>query len=166
MVRRNKKKFAAVADEINTDGSKGKGGDIGWAMHTQAFGGGFDLDYARYIFDNKKGDVGVVKSAFGFHIIRIDEQKNKQNVYQLVTFGKEIIPSKETESNVFQEVEKFVIAVSKENSNFYDTARENNYITKPAIGLKVLDDRLPGTSGNNRKVVTWAFDQDTEVGDF
>lgn len=166
LVRRNKKKFAAVADEINTDGSKGKGGDIGWAMHTQAFGGGFDLDYARYIFDNKKGDVGVVKSAFGFHIIRIDEQKNKQNVYQLVTFGKEIIPSKETESNVFQEVEKFVIAVSKENSNFYDTARENNYITKPAIGLKVLDDRLPGTPGNNRKVVTWAFDQDTEVGDF
>ena len=166
LVRRNKKKFAEIADEINTDGSKGKGGDIGWAVHSQAFSPRFDADYATYIFDNNKGDVGVVKSAFGFHIIRIDDQKNKQNVYNLITFGKQINPSQETENAIFQQAEKFALAVSDKNNNFYDTARENNYIAKPAIGLKVLDDKVPGIVGNSREVIRWAFDKDSKVGDF
>ena len=33
LVRRNKKKFAQIANEINTDVSKDKGGDIGWSSH-------------------------------------------------------------------------------------------------------------------------------------
>lgn len=166
LVRRNKTKFAEIADEINTDGSKGKGGDIGWAVHAQAFSPRFDADYATYIFDNKKGDVGVVKSAFGFHIIRIDDQKNKQNVYKVITFGKQIVPSQETENNIFQQAEKFALAVSGKDKNFYDTARESNYAANPAIGLKILDDRVPGINGNAREVVRWAFDKESKVGDF
>jgi peptidylprolyl isomerase/peptidyl-prolyl cis-trans isomerase D len=166
LVRRNKKKFAEIADEINPDGSKGKGGDIGWFTHTQAFSRNFDPNYAEYIFDNKTGSVGVVKSDFGFHVIRIDEQKNKQDVFKLVTFGRQILPSTETENEIFQKAEKFALAVSEKDGNFNDAARDNNYIVKPAIGLKVLEERVPGIPGNNRGVIQWAFDKESSVGDF
>ena len=166
LVRRNKKKFAEIADEINPDGSKGKGGDIGWFTHTQAFSRNFDPNYAEYIFDNKTGSVGVVKSDFGFHVIRIDEQKNKQDVFKLVTFGRQILPSTETENEIFQKAEKFALAVSEKDGNFNDAARDNNYIVKPAIGLKVLEERVPGIPGNNRGVIRWAFDKESSVGDF
>lgn len=166
LVRRSKKKFAEIADDINPDGSKGKGGDIGWFSHAQAFSRNFDPKYAEYIFDNKTGSVGVVQSDFGFHIIRIDEQKNKQDLYKIVTFGRQILPSAATENEVFQRAEKFALAASEKDGNFSNVARENNYIVKPAVGLKVLDDRVPGIPGNNRGVVQWAFDKETSVGDF
>ena len=166
LVRRNKKKFGEIADAINADGSKGKGGDIGWFSHSQAFSRNFDPNYAEFIFDNRTGDVGVVKSDFGYHIIRIDEQKNKQDVFKVVTFGKQIVPSQKTENEVFQKAEKFALQVSEKDGNFTEMARENNYSIKPAVGLKVLEERVPGIPGNNRMVIQWAFDKETKVGDF
>ena len=94
LVRNNKKKFADIASKINTDPSKDKGGDIGWNRHNQSFNSTrFDVDLAEFMFDNKAGKIGVVKSKFGFHVIRIDDQKNRQKVVKMITFGREIIPS-------------------------------------------------------------------------
>jgi peptidylprolyl isomerase/peptidyl-prolyl cis-trans isomerase D len=166
LVRRNKTKFAEVADEINTDASKGKGGDIGWISHSMAFGPRFDDTFAEFIFDNRTGKVDVIKTPFGYHVVRIDEQKNTQNIYKVVTYGKQIVPSEQTGNDVFQEAEKFALAVSGEDKTFYDAASEKDYRTYPAIGLKVLDGRVPSVPGDGREIVKWAFDKETEVGDF
>ncbi|MBL4604988.1 MAG: SurA N-terminal domain-containing protein, partial [Flavobacteriaceae bacterium] len=167
LVRNNKKKFAKIATEINKDGSKDKGGDIGWVPYQFAFSSRFDVDFAEFIFDNKQGKVGVVKSKFGFHIIRIDEQKNKQSSFKIVTFGREIVASQDTEDTVFQEAETFALSIMDGNTNkFYTVAKEKNYGTKPAIGLKVLDDRVPGLPGLQRDIVSWSFSKDTKKGDF
>ena len=166
LVRRNKKKFAEVADELNKDPRTGKGGDLNWITHAQAFSGRQDNNFAKFIFDNKQGDIDVVQTQAGFHVLRIDEQKNKQNAYKVVTFGKQILPSQETENEIFQEVEKFALDVANKENNFYDVAREKGYRTMPAIGLKVLDDRIPSLQGTNRQIVTWAFDKESNPGDF
>lgn len=166
LVRRNKKKFASIADELNTDGSKGKGGDIGWTSHSIGNSPRFAKEYAEFIFDNKTGKVGVVKSNFGFHIIRIDEQKNFQNAYKSVIFGKQIEPSEDTESKVFQKAEQFALKVSKGDETFFNLALKEKYSTQPAVGLKVLDERVPGLTGNARQIVTWAFQSDTKQNDY
>lgn len=167
LVRNNKKKFTEMAAKYNTDSSKDKGGDLGWINHQNAFSPRFDKDYAEFVFNNKKGEVKVVKTAFGYHIIRIDDQKNKQNAYKLVTFGKAIKPSQATEDAIFQEAETFALSIMDGNTNkFYSAAREKKYTTRPAIGLKVLDERLPGVQGNSREVISWAFSSDTDKGTF
>ena len=166
IVKRDQKKFAEIADEINTDASKGKGGDIGWFSHAVAFSPNFDNSYAEFIFDNKTGTVDVVRSAYGYHVIKIDEQKNVQDIYKVVTYGKQIVASEATINSVFQEAEKFALAVSSEDKTFFDTASEKNYKTYPAIGLKALDGTVPSIVGNAREVVQWAFDKETKVGDF
>tara|TARA_B110000003_G_scaffold276446_1_gene322958 strand:+ start:7999 stop:10161 length:2163 start_codon:yes stop_codon:yes gene_type:complete len=165
LVRRSKKKFAQIASKINIDASKDKGGDMGWSIHGNSFNSNqFDLDLANFLFDNKTGKVGVVKSKYGYHVIRIDEQKNNQKGVKMITFGREIIPSQKTENSAFQNAEKFALEISSKESNFYDVAKEKSYQDKPAIGLKIMDDRVPGLPGNQRQIITWAFSSDSKVG--
>ncbi len=166
LVRNNKKKFADIASKVNTDSSKDKGGDIGWNRHNQSFNSTrFDVDLAEFMFDNKVGEIGVVKSKFGFHVIRIDDQKNRQKVVKMITFGREIIPSLNTENAVFQKAEQFALDLASKESNFYDVAKKSNYQTKPAIGLKIMDDKVPGLPATQRPIVTWSFGRDAKVGD-
>ena len=166
LVRNNKKKFADIASKVNTDSSKDKGGDIGWNRHNQSFNSTrFDVDLAEFMFDNKVGEIGVVKSKFGFHVIRIDDQKNRQKVVKMITFGREIIPSLDTENAVFQKAEQFALDLASKESNFYDVAKKSNYQTKPAIGLKIMDDKVPGLPATQRPIVTWSFGRDTKDGD-
>lgn len=164
LVRNDKTKFSEIAGEINPDGTKSRGGDIGWVRQSQAFSAVFDKDFADFIYENKKGKIGVVKTKFGYHIIRIDDQTEKKKVMRLVTFGRQILASQETEDAAFQAAEKFALNLSEDTSKFFTVAKENNYISRPVVGLKVLDENVPGI-GNQRQIITWAFSKDTEVAD-
>lgn len=164
LVRRNKKKFAAIADEINPDGTKGKGGDIGWITKNVAYSPNFDTDFAGYLFFNKKRTIRVVKTKFGYHIIRIDALKNKQKAVKLATFARRIDASVATENVIFQNAETLALELSN-GKNFDEAVEERKLTSQPAIGLKVLDENVPGV-GNQREIITWAFNSENKVGDF
>ena len=159
VVKRSKRKFKSLAKSFSSDKSNAeKGGDLGffnYARMTPAF--------RDFTFAKKVGSIGVVKTPFGFHIIKVDAQKNKQNAMKLATIAKKIVPSEATENVMFENAEKFALEVSKDG-NFYDVAKANNYIARPAIGVKVLDESVPGL-GKERGIVSWAFG-DVKVGDF
>jgi peptidylprolyl isomerase/peptidyl-prolyl cis-trans isomerase D len=160
VVKRSTRKFASLAKSLSSDtGSGAKGGDLDWfnyARMTPAF-----RDYA---FTNKKGSLSVVETPFGYHVIRIDDVKNIQKVLKLATFASKIIPSEATENEFFQKAEEFALAVSK-TSDYSALAKENNYNLRAAVGLKVLDENVPGL-GNERQIVAWAFNGDSETGSF
>lgn len=160
VVKGDKNKFADLAKEFSSDtGSGEKGGDLDWFTYDR-----MTPAFRDYSFENKKGDIDVVKSPFGFHIIKIDDQKNNQKVVKLATFSRQIVPSETTENETFRKAEEFALAISKEGK-FDDVAAKNNYVTKPAVGLKTLDENVPGL-GNERQIVSWAFDKETKIGDF
>ena len=160
LVRRNKTKFAAIADELNPDGTKGKGGEIDWITVAPAFN--LDKDFGEALFFSKKGDVKVVKSKFGFHIIRIDESKNKQQAVKLATFGRRIEASQATENTIFQNAETFALSLAN-GTKFDDAVKEKSLTPQSAFGLKILDENVPGV-GNQRDMVTWANKKENEVG--
>ena len=160
VVKGKSDKFAILAKEFSSDKSNSdKGGDLDWFTYTR-----MTREFRDYTFTGKKGDLGVVKTAFGFHVIKIDDQKNIQNVVKLATFSRKIIPSEATENSIFRNAEEFSLAVSKDNK-FMDVASKQKFTVKPAIGIKALDENVPGL-GNQRQIVTWAFNKYTKVGDF
>jgi peptidylprolyl isomerase/peptidyl-prolyl cis-trans isomerase D len=163
IVKGNKTKFAEVADEINTDGTKGKGGDIGWIRKDQAFSQSFDKDFANFIYKNNAGTMGVVETAFGYHIISVDEQKKAEEAVKLATFSRIIEPSEETENAIFEKAETLASKLA-DGGAIADLAKENDYEILSAMNLKALDENLPGLI-NQRQIVTWSFDSTREIGD-
>lgn len=163
LVRNNKTKFIQVADEVNSDGTKGKGGDIGWIRKDQAFSAGFDKDFADFIYNNKVGSVKVVETAFGFHVIKIEEQTASQKAVKLVTYARLIEASEETENNIFEQAETLASNIV-DGSTLEDVAAEKGYNLQSALNLKALDEQVPGLA-TQRQIVTWAFNIENNVGD-
>ncbi len=159
LVKNNKKKFAEVAKQISYDKQSGaKGGELNWFVYSTMV-----PQFRDFVFFNKTGKVGVVKTDFGYHIIRIDKQKNKQEVVKVATFGRKIEASDNTENNVFEKAETFTSNVTS-GKNFIKQAKEKGYIVKPVYGIKKMNETLMGLK-NQRQIVNWTFKKDTKIGD-
>jgi len=163
LVKNNKDKFTEIANEINTDGTKGKGGDIGWIRKDQAFSPNFDKDFADFIYKNKAGSVEVVETAFGYHIIKIDEQKEAKRAVKLATYARVIEASETTENAIFEQAETMASNLAEKKS-IDEVATDKGYAVQTVQNLKNLDENIPGLS-NQRSIVVWSFSEERELGD-
>ncbi|HZN09983.1 MAG TPA: peptidylprolyl isomerase [Pyrinomonadaceae bacterium] len=65
--------FAKLAQEFGSDGTKEKGGDLGWFGHGQ-----MDPDFEKAAYALKPGEISdVVQTRFGFHLIKLEERKTE-----------------------------------------------------------------------------------------
>ncbi len=157
VVTKRSSKFADLAKTISVDKSNAsKGGDLGWFTYNSMV-----PEFRDYSFENSKGDIGVVKTTFGFHVIKIEAQKNIQKVVKLATIAKKIDASEATENIIFEQAETLAYEISL-GKNIDVLAKENNYIARPLVGVKEMDDAV-GALGKNRNVVRWTFDNETDV---
>ena len=155
----NRSKFPALVTALSSDkGSVDNGGVYDFHPSTQMV-----KPFSDFEFGNKVGDIDVVQTQFGFHIIEILGQKGTSKEVNVATIARKIEPSTETIDNVFTSASKFELAVK--GAYFQDVAKENNYVVRPVNGIKILDEQIPGL-GSQRGMVKWAFENDTKVGDY
>ena len=158
VVKRNRSKFPELVTEFSSDqGSLANGGEYDFHPY-----GTMVPEFNDFEFNGKVGDLEVVKSVFGFHIIEILGQTDKTKALKLATLSREVEPSEKTIDYVFNQTSKFEIAVA--DKDFNEVAKENNYTVKPVNGIKVLDENIPGL-GEQRAIVRWAFENETNQGD-
>ncbi len=152
--------FAALAREHSDEPMAAqRAGDIGYFQESNL---GLAAPYREFLFANDLGDIGLVETDFGFHIIKIDD---KQDIVQVATLSREVEPSEETINTLFTDATKFEMAsIDAEAEAFGDIARESSYVVRPVNKIKEMDENLPGLSAQ-RGVVQWAFNDDTKVGD-
>ena len=158
VLKRNRRKFTKFVSDYSSDlGSIENGG------HYDYFGyNTMVAPFRDFCFEGKTGDLGVVESQFGVHIIEIEGQKNKSKAYKVATISREIEPSEETLSLVFSESAKFEEAARSEG--FDQAADEKGLTPRPVNRIGALDASIPGI-GNNRSIINWAFQEDVSVGD-
>ncbi|WP_026836526.1 peptidylprolyl isomerase [Gillisia sp. JM1] len=160
VLRKDKASFEALAAKYSADAaSKDKGGDLGFFRP-----GSMIKNFNDYVFNNNKGDIGVVESEFGYHVISIEDKTAEERGVKLATIAREIEPSEESLNNLYTEVTKFEIAAKDKDKDFTEVAKANNYEVKTVRGMKVLEENIPGV-GAQRRIVQWSFEDDVKAGD-
>ncbi len=159
LVKKDKSKFADLAEQMSADQVSGqKGGDLGWFVYQTMI-----PEFRDYSFENQVGDMGVVRSQFGFHVIHIEDQKNRQKTIQVGTFSRSIDASEKTENEVFERAETFASDLT-DGKEINELAKESGLMVRPVLNIEVFDDNI-SQLGSQRQIVRWAFDESTSVGD-
>lgn len=151
-------KFVDLLDLSSDKVSNEKNGEIEFA-YTDSFA----PEFRNFSFENNKGDIDVVKTSFGYHIIEILDQQNKSRAIKIASLARKIEPSEETVDDVFNATSKFELAI--QDKDFQVVAEENGYEVRPVNTIKELQENIPGL-GSQRAIVRWAFEDGTKVGDY
>ncbi len=159
VLKKDNSKFGEFVSTYSSDqGSVANGGSYDYFTYNTMV-----PEFRDYVFQNNVGDMDVVETVYGYHIIEVEGQKNKQRAIKVATVAREIEPSETTINQVFRDASNFEIAIEK--GDFEAVAKEKDLAVRPVNGIKVLDENIPGL-GNQRAMVRWAFEEGTEVGDY
>lgn len=158
IVKNNTSKISELAKAFSTDtGSAEKGGDLGWNAY-----GRFVPSFNDAVFNNEEGHKGLVETRFGFHIIYVEELSDESTMYKFADLVSNIKPSEPTLNEVYRNAGNFLL--DAQDGEFAEVAKANDYEVKPVIGIKALDENIPGL-GAQRQIVNWAFDEERSAGD-
>ena len=158
VLKKDRSKFPEFVKEFSSDqGSVENEGRYDWHPYNTMV-----PEFNDFEFEGNVGDLGVVKTVFGFHIIEIEGQKDKKRAVKVGTISRKIEPSEATINEVFRNASKFEVDVDKKD--FQEVATEAGYTVRPINGIKILDENITGI-GSQRQIVRWTFKDEAEVGD-
>lgn len=142
--------FDSLAAKFSADGSKDKGGDLGYFGYGQMV-----PEFNDYVFNGATGEMKVVKTQFGWHVIRITDQKAFQPAVKLATISKSLNIGKEADQTQFAKANEFAGA-NRTGDKFDAAVKKIGLDKKTAEGVKPQDYVIPGL-GPSREIVRWAY---------
>tara|TARA_R110002050_G_scaffold149463_1_gene276109 strand:+ start:162377 stop:164494 length:2118 start_codon:yes stop_codon:yes gene_type:complete len=147
--------FAALATEFSKDpGSAVKGGDLGWFVAGQMVPAFNDA-----CFGGKTGDLAVVTTQYGVHLIKITEQTEAKEQVLVGILDNVIEPSQSSYETAYNAASTF--AITNNTADKFLAASENlDRLSAP--DLRPSDMKLLGRP-NTREVIRWVFE--SNVGD-
>ena len=143
--------FARLASDYSDDpGSAEKGGDLGWFPE-----GVMVQPFNDACFKGKKGDMVLVETQFGFHIINILEVGKTSKKVQLATLTRAVVPSTRTYQKVYQEASEFA-GLNNTYEKFNQAILDKKLNKRLASNLREADRRIAGLD-NPREMIRWAY---------
>ncbi len=164
LLESGKESFDSLAVKFSQDpGSASKGGDLG------TFAQGRMLPAFNYAcFNGKKGELYVVTTRYGVHLIKIEDQKflTDEPKYRVAYININIIPSQDTQESVY-DIASEIISSSPNIDSFEANIKKYNLTLKESMPLKANDYTFMdlGSGQTSREIIKWAFEPDTEKGD-
>ncbi|MGJ1418080.1 SurA N-terminal domain-containing protein [Sphingobacterium spiritivorum] len=143
--------FGPLAIQFSQDeGSKANGGDLG------TFGRGRMVpEFDKAVFEGKTGDVLIVNSQFGVHIVKIEKQVGNSKVVKAAIVDKAISSGKETIDAAYAKANSFFSALDKDN--FKAVATKQGLKDATAKRVTAMDNTLDGNEVP-RELLRWAFE--------
>jgi len=145
--------FAELAKNYSVDGSKDKGGDLGTFAR-----GAMVPEFENAAFDGQTGDIKVVKSQFGVHVITIEKQIGSSKVVKLAYIEKGLAASSKTQAAAYKAASNFLSEVK--GQDFAKFAEKKGYKVATADKVTAIQGFAPGLD-NPRKLIqdTYAADK-------
>ncbi|MBX7202381.1 MAG: peptidylprolyl isomerase [Bacteroidia bacterium] len=149
--------FAGLAMQFSEDqGSKIKGGDLGFFTE-----GMMVKPFNDACFNGKPGDLVVVESQFGIHLINIQEKTKPYNKALLAYVSREIEPSTNTVDKVYSQANDFAV-MAQNYESFKKEAEAKQYVIGEYDNLKA-NERNINDLANCREIVQWSFNPEREL---
>jgi peptidyl-prolyl cis-trans isomerase D len=143
--------FANIATQYSDDpGSGSKGGDLGWFPE-----GVMVQPFNDACFKGKKGEVVLVETQFGFHIIEVQDLGKPSKKVQLAILERTVVPSTRTYQKIYQEASEFS-GLNNTYDKFNMAAQEKKLSKRIASNLREADRKVAGLE-NPRDMVRWAY---------
>jgi peptidyl-prolyl cis-trans isomerase D len=143
--------FARLANEYSDDpGSANQGGDLGWFPE-----GVMVQPFNDACFKGKKGDIVLVETQFGFHIINLLDVSNTSKKIQVAILGRTVIPSTRSYQKIYQEASEFA-GLNNTFEKFNQAVQDKKLSKRVASNLRESDRRVAGLE-NPREMVRWAY---------
>ncbi|MGA1367361.1 MAG: peptidylprolyl isomerase [Blastocatellia bacterium] len=108
--------FEQLADQNNMDGTRGAGGQLDWLAKGQ-----LDPEFEKVAFALRKGEVApqLVRSKFGFHVIRLDDRRPLQGE-----------PNTSETGGPAEEIRARHIFISTQEADLYESKLKNGRMTR------------------------------------
>ncbi|PLX00143.1 MAG: hypothetical protein C0591_01730 [Marinilabiliales bacterium] len=159
VVKKSSSSLTELAMEFSDDGSVAQNsGDLGWFADGQMV-----YAFNEAVVNSKVGDISMVETPFGYHIIKTTGKKEDVKKVKVAMINREIIESNETYQKTFSKASKLA-SENKTIEAFNNAITEEGLTKKTANNLQQMSNFISGLQ-NPRQLVHWAFNENTEVGD-
>ncbi len=149
--------FAALARQYSKDpGSAVNGGDLDWFKD-----GVMVPSFNEACFTGKAGDIVLVESQFGYHIINIQARGVEVKKYHVATIEKTVQYSSRTQQQVYAQAQTLASKI-KDGQSFQAVIDTSNIIKRVARGIASSAQSVNSIT-HAREIVKWAYE--AEVGD-
>lgn len=153
LIKEKKVSFDTLVKTMSDDGgSIEKGGDYGWFDENK----GFVEPFKNAGLMGTVGNISVVPTQFGFHIIEVlAVSKTRHNSYTVAQISKLIAPSSETNKEYYKLASEF--AGKNTNTETFNKAIETEKLNKRiADDVKESDKNLPGLE-EAKDMIRWIY---------
>ena len=148
-VIKRKDNFAVLAGDFSEDfGSAQEGGDLGWFTE-----GRMVKPFNDACFSGKVGDMPVVTSQFGIHLIEILEKTDDKRKILTAVVDRVLEPGKTTYDEAYNKASSFAIR-NNTSASFKTAANELNMRVDDQV--KEADQNIPGLP-NSKEIIRWIF---------
>jgi len=144
--------FSMLAMMYSGDGSAQSGGDLGWFRE-----GEMVKPFSDSCFLGKVGDIKIVPTQYGLHIIEIQGQSRPTKKIQIGSLVKKVFASEETDHGYYMKANEFAgLNNSYEKFNKAIETEGLTAYTKTALNLAPMDKRVNDLE-SARALVNWAY---------
>jgi len=157
VLSKNKSNFEKLVSMSDDPSAAENNGELGWFAD-----GNMIPEFNQACLDGKKGDITLVETAFGFHVIYIVDKKEATDKIRVAQIDLPIVFSQKTFANVYGQAIKF--AALNQNYEAFDTASANQGLSvRKGSFVNELSAGITGLK-NSRDVVKWMFKDGTSIG--
>jgi peptidyl-prolyl cis-trans isomerase D len=144
--------FATMAMLYSSDGSAQKGGDLGWFKE-----GAMVKPFSDSCFEGRKGDIKLVATQYGLHIIQILDQSALIKHVQVGTLVKNVVAGEETDHEYYVKANEFA-GVNNTYEKFIKALETGKNDLKTGVALKLAPmEKKVNDLVQARQLVTWAY---------
>jgi len=145
------KDFADLAQKYSIDKTSAlKGGDLGWFKE-----GAMVAEFNEVCFTATKGDLTIVQSQFGVHLIQVTKKSRNVKKVKIAYIDRVVEPSSETYHEYYTQAARFAgVLLNTDTTTFDDLVATENLVKRNEEKVSPSKQNISGLE-NSRGLIKW-----------